>query len=64
MSKKGETSTWDPAENHTSDYPNPLYKLIVKQALLGHTANEDEVNVVEVSKERTKVKNNKRMNHN
>lgn len=33
----------------TKEFPNPFYKLIVRQFLLGHTAKEDEYNVVEVS---------------
>lgn len=39
---------WD-VVGDTKDFPNPFYKLIVRQFLLGHTAKEDEYNVVEVS---------------
>lgn len=39
---------WD-VVGDTKEFPNPFYKLIVRQFLLGHTAKEDEYNVVEVS---------------
>lgn len=39
---------WD-VVGDTKEFPNPFYKLIVRQFLLGHTAKEGEYNVVEVS---------------
>lgn len=39
---------WD-VVGDTKEFPNPFYKLIVRQFLLGHTAKDGEYNVVEVS---------------
>lgn len=44
-----KTVKWD-VVGDTKEFPNPFYKLIVRQFLLGHTAKDDEYNVVEVSK--------------
>lgn len=43
LDKAGATSTWQPLEWE------PAQRLAIRQLMLGHTAKEDEFNVVEVS---------------
>lgn len=48
LGEAGASVTWEQLGN-TKAFPSPFYKLILRQILLGHTAKEDEYNVVEVS---------------
>lgn len=47
LEKAGSTATWEHVGN-TKEFPSPFYKLVIRQILLGHTANPDEYNTVEV----------------
>lgn len=48
LDASNKTVKWD-VVGDTKEFPNPFYKLIIRQILLGHTAKDNEYNVVEVS---------------
>lgn len=48
LTKNGATITWDPKTDESEDGIN-LDRLHIRQILLGHTAKENQYNVVEVS---------------
>lgn len=47
LDSSNKSVKWD-IVGDTKEFPNPFYKLIVHQFLLGHQAKEDEYNVIEV----------------